>query len=706
MNEKIDVNVKELKPFTRFLYTIGELPTSYLMSMTYEEQLIWLCNYLKETVIPTVNNNAEAVKEVQDIVMLLQDYINNYFDNLDVQEEINKKLDNMAEDGSLTNLLNIVVDNRIIPLIDEQNNNIGIINNKVENQYEIIDNINSKVNSVSSGSPSGSYATEQDLINANPDHSKIYVVRSNNKWYYYNTSLNSWSIGGDYLSNNVKIDTISSTNIFLNNITDNNTNPFLIAGKYYGADGEFIINNNWFSTIKFPVNEGDIINVNNALQDYLIKWDNNKAYIGKINAGSTTTSAEYVVENNVKYVSFNIFKSNQIDNLSNINITINSNSIFNHYNLKWFELQNKEINPEKINSLENSSKNLLKFLIRGSYYNEQGDPIENSNWNRTKYKIPIKAYDKIEVINGRGITILIMNNNDEVIQAYPHTFEQPLTLTYYISENFVSQNASYILFNVTNMDLDNYDLKINGRSIFNIYSFEWLNINYDNLSNEIKNLLNTTNKNKWYDKKLVMYGDSIVAGSPGTTPYSTLLKNYLELNTSTNEGVSGRPIADGTPNGSGTVTTVANTINNYNNYDLVIIAGGTNDFKLNVPLGEILNVNSNNYDRNTFTGAYQHLIENIIKTKSTIRLILMTPLQRNNSGYDIYYTNSANCKLSDYCQRIKELGQLYSLPVIDMYSNSGMNLINLFDYTLDGLHPNNTGYELLTDYLAHQLVNL
>ncbi|MBQ1550716.1 MAG: SGNH/GDSL hydrolase family protein [Bacilli bacterium] len=105
MNEKIDIDVKTLKPFTRFIYTIGVLPTSYLMSMTYEEQLVWLCNYLSQTIIPTINNNAEAVKEVQDLVLQLQDYINNYFDNLDVQEEINNKLDEMAEGGELTEII-------------------------------------------------------------------------------------------------------------------------------------------------------------------------------------------------------------------------------------------------------------------------------------------------------------------------------------------------------------------------------------------------------------------------------------------------------------------------------------------------------------------------------------------------------------------------------------------------------------------------
>lgn len=102
-NELIDV--KTLKPFTRFIYTIGELPTSYLISMTYEEQLIWLCNYLEKTVIPTINNNGEAVEELQNKFIELKSYIDNYFTNLDVQEEINNKLDEMAESGQLTDIV-------------------------------------------------------------------------------------------------------------------------------------------------------------------------------------------------------------------------------------------------------------------------------------------------------------------------------------------------------------------------------------------------------------------------------------------------------------------------------------------------------------------------------------------------------------------------------------------------------------------------
>ena len=105
-------NINELKPtinlnpFARFCCTIGNLPSSYMASLTYEEQLMWLCDYLQNTVIPAVNNNAEVVKELQELYVKLKNYVDNYFENLDVQNEINTKLDEMAQDGTLDSILN------------------------------------------------------------------------------------------------------------------------------------------------------------------------------------------------------------------------------------------------------------------------------------------------------------------------------------------------------------------------------------------------------------------------------------------------------------------------------------------------------------------------------------------------------------------------------------------------------------------------
>lgn len=121
--EKIDVPTMKVIPLKKICMTIGQIPTAYLETMSYYEMLIWFIEYLKNNIIPTINNNASAVQEVQSVVLQLQNYINNfknsidedvedlenymnnYFDNLDVQDEINNKLDQMLEDGVLTEII-------------------------------------------------------------------------------------------------------------------------------------------------------------------------------------------------------------------------------------------------------------------------------------------------------------------------------------------------------------------------------------------------------------------------------------------------------------------------------------------------------------------------------------------------------------------------------------------------------------------------
>ena len=104
MNDKLN-NVTILPPFKKFCMTIGELPSSYLESMTYYESLLWLTKYLGDTIIPALNANGEAVIELQEKYIELKNYVDNYFENLDVQEEINNKLDDMADSGELVSII-------------------------------------------------------------------------------------------------------------------------------------------------------------------------------------------------------------------------------------------------------------------------------------------------------------------------------------------------------------------------------------------------------------------------------------------------------------------------------------------------------------------------------------------------------------------------------------------------------------------------
>ena len=99
------INTINLPPFKRMCVTIGNLPSSFMESMSYYEALCWLWNYLDKTVIPAINTEGEAITELQTAFTTLKSYVDNYFDNLDIQTEIDNKLDEMAESGELADII-------------------------------------------------------------------------------------------------------------------------------------------------------------------------------------------------------------------------------------------------------------------------------------------------------------------------------------------------------------------------------------------------------------------------------------------------------------------------------------------------------------------------------------------------------------------------------------------------------------------------
>lgn len=85
-----------LTPFRYFCQRV--LPAVYGDEISYYELLCKVVNYLNQT-MDNVNQMNEGFKELEALVHQLRDYVENYFANLDVQEEINNKLDQMAADG-------------------------------------------------------------------------------------------------------------------------------------------------------------------------------------------------------------------------------------------------------------------------------------------------------------------------------------------------------------------------------------------------------------------------------------------------------------------------------------------------------------------------------------------------------------------------------------------------------------------------------
>ena len=130
MNKNIQiVDTKKTGLFTNYIFKA--IPLAFDESLSYYECLCGLLSYLKDTVIPVLNNNAEVIAQlnisvdefktyINGKVEELENFVNNYFDNLDVQDEIDHKLDEMVEDGTIERLiLNTTKLNRIYETYDE-----------------------------------------------------------------------------------------------------------------------------------------------------------------------------------------------------------------------------------------------------------------------------------------------------------------------------------------------------------------------------------------------------------------------------------------------------------------------------------------------------------------------------------------------------------------------------------------------------------
>ena len=154
--------------------------------------------------------------------------------------------------------------------------------------------------------------------------------------------------------------------------------------------------------------------------------------------------------------------------------------------------------------------------------------------------------------------------------------------------------------------------------------------------------------------------------------------------------------------------------------DAILIFMGTNDFNSNVPLGvwwdeSMVSVNRNgrivpvmrrlpSHDASTVRGRINVALEKIKREYPRCQVVLMTPIRRgfftcsaDNVQPDDSYANELGLYIEDYARTVKEAGEVWSVPVVDTYSESGLLLAmpsfsdccNRAD--TDRLHPGTEG---------------
>lgn len=188
-------------------------------------------------VITSQNGLTDDMNDLETAFNTLKDYVDHYFDNLDVQQEINNKLDHMASDGSLTTLIAEYVnpiqaqfEETVNARIDEQDQTIE---DNFDAQNQRITSVENLVGTAIQGTPLVASSTA-DMTETD----RIYVNTTDGHWYYYDGE--AWTDGGTYQATGIGTGAIDVPN--LNDRLKSQTNQTIVDVSQLDVISEKYIN--------------------------------------------------------------------------------------------------------------------------------------------------------------------------------------------------------------------------------------------------------------------------------------------------------------------------------------------------------------------------------------------------------------------------------------------------------------------------------
>lgn len=389
--------VEKIQPSGIFTtYIFKAIPLAFDESMSYYEMLCAILDRLKNDE-EVINNNADLLAE-------LESYVKHYFDNLDVQEEINNKLDEMVLDGTMAEIINEEIFNELNDKIDNISESTLLhvtdtlpLELEDNNQYEEIiseDEIN--ITEI----PKSNYEiTKENYINENNNENNDMI------------KVATWNIENENVPYNIGINGLEKQNKIKN-----------ILNKM----GASIIGlNETFNGYLYPANK-----------IYTTKFLKN-AYFGKTATGITNlyygnTTVSEKTSSSTTVTNFNNVGSDNEKRCVIKNVYIVNNKIVSHYNLHFtydtstlqsqinemFSLISNDSNPYKIISgdfnfdLTNSDTYLNAFLNAGYKLVNGG--------NYYTYPSSNKGIDEIMVSNNIDIISSGMLTTDETENVSDH----------------------------------------------------------------------------------------------------------------------------------------------------------------------------------------------------------------------------------------------------------------------------------------------
>lgn len=169
--------------------------------------------------------------------------------------------------------------------------------------------------------------------------------------------------------------------------------------------------------------------------------------------------------------------------------------------------------------------------------------------------------------------------------------------------------------------------------------------------------------------------------------------------------------------------------------DAILIWAGTNDYNASVPLGtfftesiDSVNVNGNIVERTkrahvmcetTFCGSINILLSYLKHEYPHGQIVILSPIHRGYARFSNHneqpseeYANALGLYIDDYVDVLRQAGRIWSVPVIDLFSESGLlpadsaQDLYIANPETDRLHPNDEGHYRIARYVQYKLLNL
>lgn len=627
------------------------LPLVYDDSLSYYELLCKVVNYLNNT-IADVNTLGTDVDNLNNAYNELQSYVNDYFSTLDVQNEINNKLDVMAQDGSLSALIQ--------PLFDTYKTGIDNAVNQQNNKINVLENRMNTFTSLPNGSTSGDAELIDIRVPANGfNDNKPYVsagdaVRGQSGLLKEITSnLQYQSYDNIYDTTNIRNGYFIDDN---GNISENDSTCFAIMPLVPNTDYILIRPH----SNDYSINTGYFIFVNDKQEK--ISGDTFEKIATPMGIGIKFNSKNYVE------IWFNV-KLNAIGDNTNDTIMYNMNFV------------NKNIFPNIFSKV---------WIIDGGYIDDNGQLKPNSN---TKYaKIPVKSDSWYCLCYPRTLSYsplylgrmqFLETNTGDIYSASLDDMEKIYTNSGELGIRFkTDKHTDYILINVKVGGMDYSDTLI----LTNSKEF------VQNATINKFNGYEIETKKPFAGKKWVVMGDSITENnSTSLYRYYDYVSDELGLDIIVN-GVSGSGYK--APMDSGNFENRIVSVN-FDNADVITIFGSGNDLQHGYELG---NITDNTEE--TICGCINLTIDRYLSKTNTngCKLGIITPCPWGD--YDPWTKPNNQMKL--YSDAIVEICKNRGIPCLDLYSCSNMRPWNTDFVNKYYKRPNGITDTVHPNHLAHK----